>query len=207
MAKYVVRYGVMRLLGVFSPTAGAEFRRGTEVIARTDRGLEAAEVLCEALDPAMAGLKDAAEGQILRAMTHEDSLELDRIREQTRHELQLCQQHVDRLKLSMQLVDVEHIFGGERIVSITWRRAASISASWSAAGRRVPDADRNAADRRPRRGQAPGRLRRLRHPGLLQHPPGGDAAGVDEDGQVAEGDARSDEDFRALRAVEVLPAL
>ena len=49
-------------------------------------------------------------------MTHDDRLELNRIREQTRDELQLCQQHVDRLKLSMQLVDVEHIFGGERIV-------------------------------------------------------------------------------------------
>ena len=66
--------------------------------------------------PPLAALKDAAEGQILRAMTHEDHLELNRIREQTRRELHLCQQHVDRLKLSMQLVDVEHIFGGERIV-------------------------------------------------------------------------------------------
>ena len=48
MAKYIVRYGVMRLLGVFSTSGGGEFCRGTAVIARTDRGLEAAEVLCEA---------------------------------------------------------------------------------------------------------------------------------------------------------------
>ena len=116
MAKYVVRYGVMRLLGVFSTGGGGEFRRGASVIARTDRGLEAAEVLGEALETAIAVLKDAPEGQILRAMTHEDRLELNRMREQTRDELQVCQQHVDRLKLSMQLVDVEHIFGGERIV-------------------------------------------------------------------------------------------
>ena len=54
MAKYVVRYGVMRLLGVFSSSGGGEFRRGTPVIVRTDRGLEAAEVLCEALDVAIA---------------------------------------------------------------------------------------------------------------------------------------------------------
>ena len=116
MAKYVVRYGVMRLLGVFSSSGSGEYRRSAAVIVRTDRGLEAAEVLAEATETALAALKGGVEGQILRAMTHEDHLELNRIREQTRRELQLCQQHVDRLKLLMQLVDVEHIFGGERIV-------------------------------------------------------------------------------------------
>ena len=67
MAKYIVRFGVMRLLGVFSSTAGAEYRRGAKVIARTERGLEAGEVLCEGIDAALACLKDAAEGQVLRA--------------------------------------------------------------------------------------------------------------------------------------------
>ena len=116
MAKYIVRFGVMRLLGVFSSTAGAEYRRGAKVIARTDRGLEAGEVLCEGIEPALACLKDAAEGQVLRAMTAEDSRELGRIQEQARRELDTCQQYVEQLKLSMQLVDVEHIFGGERVV-------------------------------------------------------------------------------------------
>ena len=49
-------------------------------------------------------------------MTTEDAHELGRIREQARRELEICQQHIDKLGLLMQLVDVEHIFGGERIV-------------------------------------------------------------------------------------------
>ena len=49
-------------------------------------------------------------------MTPEDRNELARLRQQARGELDVCQQHVDRLGLKMQLVDVEHVFGGERIV-------------------------------------------------------------------------------------------
>jgi cell fate regulator YaaT (PSP1 superfamily) len=116
MAKYVVRYGVMRLLGVFSTTAGMDYRRGTKVIARTDRGLEAAEILCEATPAAVGCLKEATEGQILRAMTTEDGRELARIQDQAHRELEICQQCIERLKLSMQLVDVERVFGGERVV-------------------------------------------------------------------------------------------
>ncbi len=116
MAKYIVRFGVMRLLGVFSTSAEAGYRRGAKVIARTDRGLEAGEVLCEGSGAALECLKDASEGQVLREMTAEDTRELARIQEQARRELDLCQQYVEKLKLSMQLVDVEHIFGGERVV-------------------------------------------------------------------------------------------
>jgi len=115
MPSYIVRYGVMRFLGVFT-AAGQEFRRGTRVIARTDRGLEAGEVLGEANEAAVALVKDPTEGQILRAMTPEDTLEFERMREQADRELEVCQQYVAKLGLQMQLVEIEHIFGGERIV-------------------------------------------------------------------------------------------
>ena len=39
MSDYVVRYGVMRFLGVFAAAAGGEYSRGMKVIARTDRGV------------------------------------------------------------------------------------------------------------------------------------------------------------------------
>ena len=116
MPDYVVRYGVMRFLGVFSTSAGREYRRGAKVVARTDRGLEAGEVLCEAAPETLAQLRDPGAGQILREMMPEDLNELGRIRQQARAEMETCQQHVDRLGLGMQLVDVEHIFGGERVV-------------------------------------------------------------------------------------------
>jgi cell fate regulator YaaT (PSP1 superfamily) len=116
MPDYVLRYGAMRFLGVFSATLGREYVRGMDVIARTDRGLEVGEVLCEATPEVLGHLKDPGSGQILREMTPEDRHELARMRQQTEHEIELCQQQIQRLGLNMQLVDAEHIFGGERIV-------------------------------------------------------------------------------------------
>src|SRR5687768_532839 len=116
MAKYIVRCGAMRKLGVYTTSRGEEFRRGAKVIARTDRGLEAGEVLCEATDEAVAQISDAGRGQILREMTAEDSNEIFRLKAQERNEFVVCGQYVKQLGLPMELVDVEHVFGGERIV-------------------------------------------------------------------------------------------
>lgn len=116
MSKYVVRYGVMRILGAFSAPEDRQYKRGAHVIIRTDRGLEAGELLCAAEDAVLAGLRSAGEGQILRAMTPEDSNEHARIHDHEQEEIKVCQQFIDQLGLQMKLVDVEHIFGGERIV-------------------------------------------------------------------------------------------
>ncbi|MCE5269106.1 MAG: signal peptidase [Planctomycetaceae bacterium] len=116
MADYVVRYGAMRFLGVFSCAGGKEYRRGARVIARTDRGLEAGEVLCEASESVLGQIDDPASGQILREMTAEDRHELIRLKKHSREQFDICRQHVERLGLKMQLVDVEYLFGGERIV-------------------------------------------------------------------------------------------
>ena len=116
MSDYIVRYGAMRLLGVFSPTGGQEYRRGMKVVARTDRGLEVGEVLFDASPQALEHLKDPGSGQIIREMTAEDRNELIRLRQQSGQQFDLCQQHIDRIELNMKLVDVEHLFGGERIV-------------------------------------------------------------------------------------------
>jgi len=116
MAKYVVRYGAMRILGVFTAPSSANYCRDTRVVVRTERGLEAAAVLWEATDASLAALKDSTEGQILRKMTAEDEHELVRIAEQGRRDLDLCQAFVDQLGLEMKLVDLERIFGGERVV-------------------------------------------------------------------------------------------
>jgi len=116
MADLIVRYGAMRFLGVFTSPAESTFRHGTRVIVRTDRGLEAGEVLCEASPEAVGRLKDPGAGAILREMTPNDRNELVRLRKQAREEFGVCQQYVERLNLPMQLVDIEHVFGGERII-------------------------------------------------------------------------------------------
>jgi cell fate regulator YaaT (PSP1 superfamily) len=106
----------MRMLGVFTPSRNETLRRGTRVIARTERGLECGEVLCDATDEAVEKIQDPRRGQIVRAMTVEDERELTRLQEQQRSEFTKCEDCIQQLALPMQLVDVEHIFGGERIV-------------------------------------------------------------------------------------------
>ncbi len=69
MSDYIIRYGVMRFLGVFSAPAGQSFRRGLKVITRTERGLEAGEILSEATPEVLGRLSDPPTGQILRMMT------------------------------------------------------------------------------------------------------------------------------------------
>lgn len=115
MPKYMIRYGSMRLLGVMSARGGARYARGTDIIVRTNRGLEAGRVLCE-LDDDASGEEKATQGQILREMTAEDANELAHIQASARDEFRICVRHVEELRLAMQLVEVEHLFGGERVI-------------------------------------------------------------------------------------------
>jgi cell fate regulator YaaT (PSP1 superfamily) len=116
MPKYVVRHGVMRNLGVFGTRGGETYARGMQVIARTQRGLEAGEVLCEATDHVLANMSDPKGGQILHEQTDEDRRELQRLAEQEQREHEICRQEIAALALDMQLVDVERLYGGERVV-------------------------------------------------------------------------------------------
>ncbi|HEX3869102.1 MAG TPA: PSP1 domain-containing protein, partial [Pirellulales bacterium] len=116
MPKYVVRFGVTRWLGAFGTSGGETLHRGTRVVARTDRGVEIGEVLCEATEQAMAQITEPRRGQILRTVTGEDEQELSRLIGQQRQEYQICKQKSKELGLDMEVVDVEHLFGGERIV-------------------------------------------------------------------------------------------
>ncbi len=116
MAKFVVRYGSMRNMGVMAARDDTPYSRGTQVIIRTDRGLETGVVLCEATPEAVAGLKNPVQGQVLRAMTPADVLEQSRMLAQQREEFVACGRAVETSGLEMKLVDIEHLFGGERII-------------------------------------------------------------------------------------------
>ena len=116
MPKYVVRHGVMRNLSVLGTRAGETYARGMQVIIRTQRGIEAGEVLCEATEHALANMTDPKGGQILHEQTEEDQREIRRLTEQEEREHQLCRSCIAELKLDMKLIDVERLFGGERVV-------------------------------------------------------------------------------------------
>ncbi|MDP7268275.1 MAG: signal peptidase, partial [Pirellulales bacterium] len=72
MSQYIVRYGSLRLLGVFSTSREETFVRNVQVLARTERGVEIGEVLCEATERAVQNLHDTKGGQILREVSSED---------------------------------------------------------------------------------------------------------------------------------------
>ncbi|MCE9603564.1 MAG: signal peptidase [Planctomycetia bacterium] len=114
--RYVVRYGVMRTLGVFTTSRGETLARGNRVVARTERGLEVGEVLLEATDGVVERMTDPRRGQVLRLMSTEDERESKRLLERQQREFESCKGHIAALKLPMELVDVEQMFGGERIV-------------------------------------------------------------------------------------------
>ncbi len=106
----------MRTLGVFSTRGREQYQRGMSVIARTNRGLETGFVLCAATDDALAHLDQPPAGQILREMSDDDANEFAHLQSTRAEKLKICQQHIDRIGLTMELVDLEHLFGGERIV-------------------------------------------------------------------------------------------
>ena len=116
MAKYIVRYGLMRSIGVMGSRNDKEYRRGMEVVVRTDRGVEIGQVLCEATDDALSHLDQPPTGQVVRQVMDEDLKAIDDIDGARQKKLQSCQKHIDALGLDMKLIDVESLFGGERLV-------------------------------------------------------------------------------------------
>lgn len=112
--EYVVRFGSMRMLGVLS--SKQPYRYGDEVVARSARGTEIGTVLCEATPAAMDSLSEPTEGRIIRPLSDDDRAQWNHLQSKLAEDLQACQQCVDSLGLQMELVDVERILGGERMV-------------------------------------------------------------------------------------------
>jgi len=112
--EYVVRFGSMRMLGVMC--ARQRYRYGDQVVVRSDRGTEVGTVLCEATPTAIDAMEEPTAGRIIRSLTSDDTHQWQHLEAKVAEDLQQCQQCVDSLKLPMQLVDVERILGGERLV-------------------------------------------------------------------------------------------
>ncbi|MDR1052635.1 MAG: hypothetical protein LBL39_00510 [Planctomycetaceae bacterium] len=117
MVRYIVRYGAMRMQGIFTFPVEERLRHGDRVIVRTLRGLEAGVVLCVATAELEAKMgTDVVVDRVVRLMTSEDKVELCRIRGIEREEFMRCCEIVRQTNVLMDLVRVEHIFGGERMI-------------------------------------------------------------------------------------------
>lgn len=113
--EYVVRCGSMRTLGVMSSMV--PYGYGDEVVVRSTRGTEFGTVLCEATPAATDAMDEPTEGRILRRVSDDDRRQWSRMINKSSDDMKVCQRCVDALNLKMQLIDVERILGGERIVA------------------------------------------------------------------------------------------
>ena len=111
----VIRYGSMRNIGQFKCEI-PDLKRGQRCIVRTERGTEIGEVVSQPAEIAGELTSDGL-GQVVRRAGRED---LRREREietvEKAKESQFCERKIGELELPIKLVDVEHLFGGERIV-------------------------------------------------------------------------------------------
>jgi cell fate regulator YaaT (PSP1 superfamily) len=114
--QYVVRYGQMRFLGEYTGLAGEEHPRGQQVVVRSDRGVELGEVLCPATDRTALFLENPVKGEIIRVASHEDLARAPVLVNRQRDGFATCREFISKRRLQMDLVDVEAIFGGERMV-------------------------------------------------------------------------------------------
>jgi cell fate regulator YaaT (PSP1 superfamily) len=116
-ARFVVRYGATRFVAEFTSKGRDNYPRGCHVVVRSDRGVEVGEVLTTASDRTreyLGGIEP--KGHILRETTEQDRQRIDELRLKERDEFRGCQELIAQHKLQMQLVDVEHLFGGERLL-------------------------------------------------------------------------------------------
>ncbi len=116
MNRFVIRYGQMRHIGEYECVEGLTHPRGQCVVVRSDRGTEIGEVLCQATERTAQFLENPFRGQILRVATAEDIAAGSLLADRVRKGLAACREFADKRRLQMDLVDVEAIFGGERMV-------------------------------------------------------------------------------------------
>lgn len=129
----LVTYSKMGFLGWFSHNEKHLLKASTRIIIETDRGLEMGRIVgafcykAGAFRKDAAGVRDyfgtsstefpfASGGKFVRYATADDLSEEKHINTGAEDELKRCKQLVKEMKLSMKLTDVEHIFGGERII-------------------------------------------------------------------------------------------
>ncbi len=113
---YIVRYGAMRFLGEFQGLREQSHPRDQKVVIRTDRGHELGEILCPATDRSAKFLENPIRGDVIRVALPEDletSGQLDGIKQ---NGLTSCREFIANRKLQMDLIDVEPILGGERLI-------------------------------------------------------------------------------------------
>ncbi|MFH0963033.1 MAG: regulatory iron-sulfur-containing complex subunit RicT [Planctomycetota bacterium] len=111
---YVARYGILGTVETFTSTI-EDLRSGESAVGKTERGVECVEVLSK-FDDASRLPTNTPFPRILRRLTREDEVELERIATMcVPMELNFCREKIAKLGLQMKLTLVEHLLGSDRI--------------------------------------------------------------------------------------------
>jgi cell fate regulator YaaT (PSP1 superfamily) len=131
--KMLVRYGRTGLVGWFTHDERTMPKAHCRVMIKTERGLEIGDVVGRFCYRSGVFKKSeqavidyygqppescpiAAGGKFVRYATEQDLSEERHINADAKQELDKCHQFIKEMNLPMKLVDIEHVFGGERII-------------------------------------------------------------------------------------------
>jgi cell fate regulator YaaT (PSP1 superfamily) len=133
--KYMlVRYGRMNMLGFFEHRENRISKTDSRVVIKTNRGLElgylvgqlsayrsgqlklSEEQIQEYFEDSDIDFTPTKSGKFVRYATTEDISEERHLRKISKEEMECCKRFVKEMELPMKIVDVEHVFGGERII-------------------------------------------------------------------------------------------
>jgi cell fate regulator YaaT (PSP1 superfamily) len=130
----IVRYGRMGSIGLFEHNETNIPKKATRIVVKTEKGLELGSIvgyhcpykagqfkfdtdqLKKYFDDSGVEVSTELVGKFVRFATEEDIGEDNHLQKIARDELVYCQKTANEMNLKMKIVDVEHIFGGERII-------------------------------------------------------------------------------------------
>jgi len=130
----LVRYGKMDSLGWFEHNEAEVPKSASRVVVKTEKGLELGYVVGQVgcyregqfrlskdqvkkyFDDSQIEFIEAPAGRVVRFATQEDVSEEKHLQKIADEEMESCRRFAKETNLDMKIVDVEHIFGGERII-------------------------------------------------------------------------------------------
>jgi len=129
----LARYGKMGYLGFFRHSEREIPPTATHAVVHSERGLEIAQILSSFLhrrgsctiprdkidrycQASGGNYTISKEGQFVRFASSQDLNEQRHLDLEAKEEGKYCQELIEKYQLPMQLVDVEHLFGGDRII-------------------------------------------------------------------------------------------
>jgi hypothetical protein len=115
--QFIVSFGKIGALGVFTAAEPLMLRRGQAVIVQTSRGVEIGTVLCQATLRQARLLGATSSGPLLRLVSTEDEARRDERAEFERRIFETSRAWAERDGLALAILDVDLMFdGGQAIV-------------------------------------------------------------------------------------------